>query len=410
MLQKRAYKYRFYPTPEQAEQLARTFGCARFIYNWGLQLRKEAWFERQEQIGYSNTAKQLAALKQAPETAWLSEVSSVVLQQSLRHLDTAFRNFFAKRGGYPTFKSKRRGGQSASYMANGFSFHDGQITLAKQDKPLDIRWSRQLPAEVKISSITVSKDAAGRYFASLLVEEDIQPLPETDKSIALDVGLKTFAMPHEGEPVANPKYLGTRLKRLARYQRSMARKLECAKVQVGLKGKGIPKGVRIPRSNNHQKAAAKVARLHASVNDARNDFLHQLSTRIVRENQVVAVEDLNVSGMIQNPKLARDISDASWSRFRSMLEYKCAWYGRQFVATDRWLPTSKRCSDCGYTLDELRLSVREWTCPACGAQHDRDRNAAKNILNAALATIKESTTAGLAGSYACQDAAPAAST
>lgn len=329
MLQKRAYKYRFYPTTEQVQQLARTFGCARFIYNWGLRLRKDAWFERQEQIGYQDTARQLAALKQAPETAWLS---------------------------------------------------DG----------------------AKVSSLTVCRDAAHRYFVSLLIEEEIHALPVTDKSIALDVGLKTFAMPHEGEPVANPKYLGTRLKRLARYQRRMARKLECAKAQMGLKGKDISKGVRIPLSNNHQKAAAKVARLHASVSDARNDFLHQISTRIVRENQVVAVEDLNVSGMIQNPKLARGISDASWSRFRSMLEYKCAWYGRQFVATDRWLPTSKRCSDCGYTLDELPLSVRAWTCPACGAQYGRDRNAAKNILNAALTTIKESTTAGLAGSDACQ--------
>lgn len=402
MIQKRAYKYRFYPTTEQAQQLARTFGCARFIYNWGLQLRKDAWFERHEQIGYQDAARQLAALKQAPETAWLSEVSSVVLQQSLRHLDTAFRNFFQKRGGYPTFKSKRRGGLAASYMANGFTFHDGKLTLAKQKEPLDIRWSRALPDGAKASSVTVSRDAANRYFVSLLIEEEILALPATGKSIALDVGLKTFAMPHEGEPVANPKYLGARLKRLARYQRRMARKLECAKAQMGLKGKCIPKGVRIPRSNNHQKAAAKVARLHASVSDARNDFLHQLSTRIVRENQVVAVEDLNVSGMIQNPKLGRGISDASWSRFRNMLEYKCAWYGRQFVATDRWLPTSKRCSDCGYTLAELSLSVRDWTCPACGAQHDRDRNAAKNILNAALATIKESTTAGLAGSYACQ--------
>lgn len=410
MLQKRAYKYRFYPTTEQVQQLARTFGCARFVYNWGLQVRKDAWFERQEKIGYQDTAKQIAVLKHAPETAWLSEVSSVVLQQSLRHLDTAFSNFFQKRNGYPTFKSKRRGVQSASYMANGFSFRDGNLTLAKQKEPLDIRWSRALPDSAKVSSVTVSRDAANRYFVSLLIEEEIHALLVTDKSIALDVGIKIFAMPHEGEPVANPKCLDAKLKRLARYQRRMARKLECAKAQMGLKGKDIPKGVRIPRSNNHQKAAAKVARLHASVSDARNDFLHQLSTRIVRENQVVAVEDLNVSGMIQNPNLARGISDASWSKFRSMLEYKCAWYGRQFVATDRWLPTSKRCSDCGYTLDELPLSVRAWTCPACGAQHDRDRNAAKNILKAALATIKESTTAGLAGSYVCQETAQAAST
>lgn len=401
MLKNRAYRYRFYPTPEQVEQLARTFGCARYIYNWGLRLRTDAWFDQGERVNYHATAKALTDLKKQPETEWLTEVSNVVLQQSLRHLDTSFRNFFAKRTAYPTKKHKH-GAQSASYMSNGFTYRDGKITLAKQAEPLDIRWSRPLPEGAKVSSLTVSRDTAGRYFVSLLTEEDIVPLPPVAAKIALDVGIKTFAMPSEGDPIANPKHLEKKLTKLARYQRKSARKLEAAKAAMGLKGKAIPKGVKVPRSNNHRKSIAKVARLHARVSDARNDFLHKESTRIVRENQVVAVEDLAVSNMVKNPKLARVISDAGWAKFRTLLEYKCDWYGRTFVATDRWLPTSKRCNDCGYTLDKLPLSVREWACPECGRLHDRDRNAAKNILAAALATLKEQTTVGHTESHVCQ--------
>lgn len=399
MLQKRAYKFRCYPTPVQAEQLARSFGCARFVYNHFLRLRTDAWFDRHELVGYHQSAALLAQLKKQPETAWLSEVSAVVLQQSLRHLDAAFRNFFQKRGAYPSFK-KRRTAQSCSYMANGFTLRDSKLTFAKHDAPMDVRWSRSLPKDAKPSSATISRDAAGRYFVSLLVEENIIPLPTTDRAIALDVGIKTFAMSNEGDSVPNPKHMEKKLARLARHQRHMSRKLEAAKAGMGLGGKATPKGVRVPRSNNFQKSAAKVARLHVKVSDARNDFLHKESTRIVRENQVVAVEDLAVANMVKNPKLARSISDASWAKFRSMLEYKCAWYGRTFVATDRWLPTSKRCSSCGYLLDALPLSVREWVCPACGVTHDRDRNAAKNILAAARSTIKN--TAGHAEIHACQ--------
>lgn len=409
MLHKRAYRYRFTPTPDQAVQLARSFGCARFVYNWGLRQRSDAWFERGERIGYHETAAMLAELKKQTETIWLSEVSSVVLQQSLRHLDAGFRNFFAKRTAYPA-PSRKRGTQSCSYMANGFTLRDGKLTLAKQDQPLDIRWSRALPEGAKVSSVTVSRDTANRYFVSLLVEEEIQALPATDKVIALDVGLKHFAMPHEGEPIANPRHLEVKLKKLRRYQRRMARKQEAAKTAMGPKGLPIPKGTIIPRSNNHRKTALKVARLHARIADTRTDFLHKLTTTLVRENQVIAVEDLSVSSMVQDPKLARNISDASWARFRTMLEYKAKWYGRSFVATDRWLPTSKRCSECGRLLAELDLSMREWTCPECGAQHDRDRNAARNILKAALAALAEQNhTVGHTGINACQETAQAVS-
>lgn len=401
MLQKRAYLYRFYPTDEQAQQLAKTFGCARFVYNWGLRQRTDAWFKDGARMNYHATAKALTTLKQQPETEWLSEVSNVVMQQALRHLDGGFRNFFAKRTKYPTPKRKH-GAQSASYMSNGFTLRDGKITLAKQKEPLAIRWSRPLPEGAIVSSLTVSRDTAGRHFVSLLVEEEIAPLPPVETAIGIDVGIKSFAVTSAGEVIANPKHLAKKLAKLRRYQRKCARKVEAAKAQIGLKGKTIPKGVKVPRSNNYRKAVAKVARLHTKVSDARNDFLHQKSTRIVRENQVVAVEDLAVSNMVKNPKLARAISDAGWAKFRTMLEYKCDWYGRTFVATNRWLPTSKRCNECGHLLVSLPLSVREWVCPECGAIHNRDENAAKNILAAAMATLAEQTTAGHAGSHVCQ--------
>lgn len=386
MKHQRAFKYRFYPTPEQIDLLLRTFGCARYVYNWGLELKSNAWTLRQERVSYVDMAGQLAALKKQDDTAWLNEVSSVVLQQSLRHLDTGFRNFFAGRTGYPVFK-RRSNAQSATLMSNAFTFREGVLVLAKMKEPLAVRWSRDLPAEALISSVTVSRDAAGRYFVSMLVEDEIQPLPVSGKTAGIDVGLKSFAVLSDGTAIANPKHLAGKLARLKRYQRGMARKMEVVKATMGLKGKAIPKGVMLPRSNNHQKLAHRVARLHARVADTRNDFLHQTSTRIVRDNQAICVEDLAVKNMVKNRRLSRGISDASWSRFRSMLEYKSQWYGRDFVATDRWLPSSKRCSECGYTLAELSLATRCWACPDCGVVHDRDINAARNILAEGLKAL-----------------------
>jgi putative transposase len=336
MIFKRAYKFRFYPTTDQVTQLEQTFGCSRYVYNHFLRVRTAAWFERQERMTYVDTAKELTILKRQPETLWLADVSSVALQQSLRHLDTAFRNFFSKRSQYPTFKSKKNRIQSAVYMRKSFTLktdiNDNKIlTLTKHEEPLNVKWSRTLPSSDP-SNITVSKDSAGRYFVSLLFEEEIHALPRAEQQVPYYVGLKSFEISNVGEPTSNPNLFLKEQKRLAIFQRKRNRKLEVAKASIGLKGKPIPKGTKLPKSNNYQKNELKVSRLHAKLSDARNDFLQKLSTTIVRENQVVAVRDFNVAGMIQNKCFANRTSDISWSRFLTMLEYKCAWYGRTFAA------------------------------------------------------------------------------
>ncbi len=398
----RAYRYRFYPSAAQAQQLARTFGCVRHVYNWALGLRSTAWSASKERVNYHETAKRLALLKQDPEKVWLNEVSSVALQQSLRHLDKGFANFFAGRAQYPRFKSRRDNVQAASYMTNGFTLRDGRLTLAKHDAPLDVRWSRALPDGAKITSVTVTRDAAGRYHASILVDEAVTPLQPSDRAIGIDMGLAHLAITSDGQKIDNPKHLARKIARIQRWQRKLARKREAAKAALGLKGKKVPKGTRIPRSNSSMKVARRIARIHAAVRDARRDHLHKISTAIVRENQAICVEDLAVSNMVRNRPLASAISDAGWRELRSMLEYKAALYGRQFAVVSRWLPSSKRCHACGYTLESLPLSARDWTCPRCGAVHDRDINAARNIRAAGLAQLHEHSTAGHAGIHACQ--------
>ena len=361
---KRAYRFRFYPTPEQELILARTFGCARFAYNYMLRLRTDAWMQRQERIGYHETSATLTALKKQPEYAWLNEVSSVPVQQALRHLQSAFNNFFAKRARYPQYKRKD-GPQSAEYATNAFRWDGKSLKLAKMDKSLAIRWSRTIPKAAKVTTVTVSKDSAGRYFVSLLCDDVVAKKPAVAGKIGIDLGLTHFATLSTGEKVAAPNTFRRYEKKLAKLQRRLAKKT---------------KG-----SNRREKAKLKVARLHAKIADSRRDFLHKLSTRLINENQVIAVESLSVSNMQKNRHLSKSISDAGWSEFLRQLEYKARWYGRELVGIDRWFPSSKRCSDCGYTMPKMPLNVRQWTCPECGSVHDRDVNAARNVLAAGLA-------------------------
>lgn len=361
---KRAYRFRFYPTPEQDQILARTFGCARFAYNHMLRLRTDAWFQRQERVGYHETSAALTKLKKELEFAWLNEVSSVPVQQALRHLQTAFANFFAKRAAYPALKRKD-GPQSAEYTTSAFKWDGKTLKLAKMDAPLAIRWSRTIPKAAKVATVTVSKDAAGRHFVSLLCDDTVQPLPAAEAKVGIDLGLTHFAILSTGEKIAAPNTFRKNEAKLAKLQRRLAKK------QKG--------------SKNRAKARRKVARLHAHITDARRDFLHKLSTRMIHENQVIAVETLAVSNMQKNGRLAKSISDAGWSEFVRQLEYKAHWYGRTLVGIDRWYPSSKRCGDCGHTVSKLPLSIREWTCPECGTIHDRDVNAARNVLAAGLA-------------------------
>ena len=361
---KRAYRFRFYPSPEQELILARTFGCARFAYNHMLRLRTDAWMQRQERIGYHESSAALTALKKQPEYAWLNEVSSVPVQQALRHLQTAFANFFAKRNRYPQFKRKD-GLQSAEYTTSAFKWDGQSLKLAKMDAPLDVRWSRQIPKAAKVTTVTVSKDAAGRYFVSLLCDDAVAAKPEASAKVGIDLGLTHFAILSTSEKVAAPNAFRKNEARLAKLQRRLAKKT---------------KG-----SNRRKKAKLKVAKLHAKIADSRRDFLHKLSTRLINENQVIAIESLSVSNMQKNRCLSKSISDASWSEFVRQLEYKANWYGRELVGIDKWYPSSKRCSDCGYTMPKMPLNVRQWTCPECGSIHDRDVNAARNVLAAGLA-------------------------
>ncbi len=358
MKQKRAYKYRVNPTDEQKRVLARTFGCARFVYNWALRQKTDAYYQENKRLSYKDLSESLTLLKQQEEYSWLSEVSSVPLQQALRHLDRAFLNFFEGRAKYPAFK-KKRNRQSATYTSNAFKWDGTQLTLAKMTEPLHIRWSRPVPDDTILRSVTVTKDGADRYFVSLLVEEDIEQLEPVEPSIGADLGLKEFVILSSGETVGNPKFFHKDEKKLAKAQRRHAKK------QKG--------------SKNRIKARQKVARIHARIADRRRDFLHQLSTRLIRENQTICVESLQVKNMVKNRRLAKAISDVGWSEFVSQLEYKAAWYGRNLVKIDKWYPSSKRCFDCGHLLDSLDLDVRTWRCPECGVVHDRDINAAKNI-------------------------------
>jgi len=364
MKQKRAYKYRFYPSHDQKQRLAHTFGCCRYVYNWALRERTDAYYQRGERLSYEGTAQRLVSLKKQEETVWLNEVSSVPLQQSLRHLDKAFRNFFEGRADYPSFKKKRHQ-QSATYTSNAFTWGGHSLILAKMDAPLDITWHRPLPDGCQPSSVTITKDEAERYFVSILVEEDIKPLQVTPKMVGLDLGLKSMVITSDGQRHGNPKFFARDEEKLAKAQRRHAKK---------------KKG-----SKNRNKARRKVARLHKKIADRRRDYQHQLSTHIIRENQVVCVESLQVKNMIKNHCLAKAISDVGWSEFVRQLEYKATWYGRMLVKIDKWYPSSKRCFDCGHLLDSLTLDVRSWTCPQCGMVHDRDINAAKNVLAAGLA-------------------------
>ncbi|WP_144127034.1 RNA-guided endonuclease InsQ/TnpB family protein [Catellatospora sichuanensis] len=360
---KRAFKYRFYPTGAQAAQLSRTFGCVRLVYNMALQARTEAWTQRRERINYNATSALLTAWKKTDDLAFLNEVSAVPLQQALRHLQTAYTNFWAKRAKYPTFKSKKRSRRSAEYTTSAFRWRDGALTLAKMTEPLDVVWSRPLPDDASPSTVTVSCDAAGRWFVSLLCDDVIAQTPAAGR-VGIDAGIDSLLTLSTGEKITNPRHERTDRQRLARAQRNLARK------QKG--------------SANRAKARVNLARIHARIADRRRDHLHKLTTRLVRENQAIVIEDLAVANMVKNRRLARAISDAAWRQLRTMLEYKAAWHGRDLVVVDRWFPSTRLCSACGALGDKVALDVREWTC-RCGAVHDRDVNAARNILAAGLA-------------------------
>ncbi|MFI8371225.1 RNA-guided endonuclease InsQ/TnpB family protein [Streptomyces sp. NPDC085466] len=378
----RVYRYRCYPTPDQAEQLSRTFGACRWVYNEGLALRSGAWERHRVSVGFAETCRALTGWKREEGREWLREVSSTVLQQALRHLDGAFSRFFQNLAKYPRRKRKGRCQDSAVYVRTGFRWMEdperpgtGLVTLAKQTVPLDVRWSRPLPAGQVPVRLTVTRDRAGRFFLSVLAEERIEPLPpmlvpgtSAPKAVGLDLGLAALVTLDDGSSLAHPRLLKKYGDQLARQQRELHRK------QRG--------------SANRGKARERIARLYARIGDVRKDLLDQFTTRLVRENQVLVVEDLPIAhlmrpargkGRRRKAKLNQAIRDAAWGELLSQLRYKCAWYGRTLVVVDRFFPSTRRCSACHTKGPRLDLSVREWVCEACCAVHERDRNAAVNL-------------------------------
>jgi putative transposase len=352
--------------------LNRTFGCVRVVWNRTLAARQARWRLEGTGTSYAESDRALTAMKKDPDLAFLNEVSCVPLQQALRHQHTAFTAFFARRARYPRFKS-RRSRQSAHYTRSAFTLRGGELRLAKMKSALRYVWSWP-DADVTTldpAMVIISREPDGRWYVTFTVDA-IAPvvLEETGYAIGIDLGVTDFATTSDGDKIANPRHLEHKARGLARYQRRMAR---CQK-----------------GSANCRKAAAKVARAHRKVRNARRDFLHRASTRLVRTADLIVIEDLAVRNMVRNRHLARAISDCGWAEFRRQLAYKCERYGRRLVIIDRWYPSSKTCSACGHLLAELSLSTRQWRCPSCGARHDRDINAAKNILAAGRAVARDS--------------------
>ncbi|NEN89501.1 MAG: IS200/IS605 family element transposase accessory protein TnpB [Okeania sp. SIO3H1] len=362
---KARFKYRIYPTPGQKHRLAKLFGCVRVVWNDSLNYCNELYKKGNKKP--SNAELQKIFITQAKKTEnreWLSAVSNIPLQQSLNDLNQAYQNFFKSTKGQrkgrsikpPKFKS-RKSKQTARFRKGGFKIGQHKVYLAKIGK-LKIVWSRELPAPP--SSVTVIKDSANRYFLSFVVEIQPEILPQTDNSVGIDLGIKTFATFSDGTKVDAPKPLKKRIKKLRKLSKSLSHKTKGSK--------------------RYEKSRVRVAKFHGKLKDTRTDFLHKLSTEIIRENQTVVLEDLNVSGMIKNRKLSRAISDLGWRQFRTLLEGKAEKYGRDFRVIDRWEPTSQTCSCCGFKGGKLDLSIRQWECLSCGSKHDRDTNAAINIL------------------------------
>ena len=389
----RGFKYRIYPNESQRDQIARTFGCCRFVYNRALDVKKTAYSETGKSIATNDLIKMIPAWKRDPETSWLAQVDSMALQQSIRDLDRAYRNFFRRvreggKPGFPKFKSRRHARQS--YRTNGGKILDrNHIALPKLG---NVRAKVSRPLQGRFMSVTVSLDAAGRYFATFLCTDvPSKDTTATDREVGIDLGVKMLATLSDGTKIENPRGLERYERKLAREQRRLSRR------------KGARKSEK--QSRRYLKQRKRVARIHAKIADARTDALHKVTTMLADENQVLCMEDLNAKGMMKNHHLAKAVTDASFGEFARLLEYKCAERGRSFVKIGRFYPSSKTCSACGHRLDTLPLSVRSWDCPACGTHHDRDVNAARNILTEGKRILSNTEgTAGHAGTVAATTA------
>lgn len=369
----KAFKYEINPTIEQKTQLNKTCGCVRFVYNWGLNQKTKAYQTDKSKISCFELITQITQLKKQPEFEWLNEIHSQPLQMAMRNLDNAFTNFFNKKAKFPNFK-KKTNTQSFQYP-QGVKIKDDLVFLPKVGW---VNFYKSRECYGKIKTVTVSRTPTNKYFVSILCETTIQ-IPQkqaiiVETSVGVDVGIKIFAICSDGQIFENQKYLSKNQKRLRVEQRTLARRFK--------------RGIKVSdQSKGYHKQRLKVAKLHEKIGNQRKDYLHKITTELVRKHDTIIVEDLNVKGMMQNDKLSKAISDVGWTIFDSQLKYKCEWYGKNYLQIGRFEPSSKMCNHCGHINKELKLKDREWTCQSCQRTSDRDLNASLNIKSFGLGTL-----------------------